>query len=136
MTTPQTQAIQTANTLIEAAQLSMQLYTLMNTVDQQWNDLPIANTISKFATVALNPDGSLGTPDTTPNTNNPIDISKYQMERAISSFQLSQIKTVMDSFVAMINGQAVSANAGTRAILAVAVGGGSVTAITPSSTTV
>jgi hypothetical protein len=77
-----------------------------------------------MSTVKVNADGSLGTADATPNANNPIDPAKYPgMTRAMSSTQITQMKTVLDGIVSYINGQALAANPGARAILNAAVGG-------------
>jgi len=123
MATPQTQAIEVTNGLILAAQQAMALYATLTALNQNWVDNAVPNTVAAFSTVALNGDGSLGAADSAPNTSHPIDTTKYPLERAISSFEISQIKSVLDGFVAYINGQAVTTQPGAHAILNVAVGG-------------
>lgn len=120
-TTPQTQAIQVANALIGAAQQLMSVYQQMVVLDAQWTDQGVAAIIAALATAAQNTDGSIGTPDGSPNVAHPI--TSTLLGRAISSNQIGQIKTIMDGIVNYVNGQAVLTQAGARAILNVAVGG-------------
>lgn len=123
-TTPQTQAIQVANQLIGAAQQVMSIYTLLSTLQGEWTDQGTANIVAALQTAALNTDGSLGAPDGAPNVNHPIDPRIYPViNRAISSNQVVQMKSILDGIVSYINGQALAAQPGARAILNVAVGG-------------
>jgi len=118
--TPQSQAISGAEVLINAAESLMVVYNLMAALDNQWNDIGMATTLAAMQTASLNADGSLSTTvDTTPNTAHPI----VALPRALSSTQLAQIKTIADAVVSLLNGNAVSAQGGARAILNAAVGG-------------
>jgi hypothetical protein len=122
--TPQAQAIAIANQLIAIAQQTMSLYDQMTTIDQQWTDQGAAVIIAALGTVAQNTDGSLGTPDVTPNIAHPIDPAKFPtLSRSLSSNQIGQIKTILDGVVTYVNGQAVTTQVGARAILNVATGG-------------
>jgi hypothetical protein len=119
--TPQTQAVQVANGLIGAAQQFMSIYAQLVTLQQQWTDNAVATTLSLMATAALNSDGSLGAADGSPNVAHPM--TNVGLSRAISSTQVTQIKTILDGFVTYINGSAVTTQASARPILNVAVGG-------------
>jgi len=120
-TTPQTQAAQVANGLIQAAQQLMQVYQQMVTLDAQWTDQNVATILAAMATAAQNADGSIGANDGTPNAAHPI--TSALLSRAVSSTQIAQLKTILDGVVAYVGGQAVTTQAVARAILNVAVGG-------------
>jgi len=122
--TPQSQAIEVANGLFSAAQQLMGVYNLMIKLDAEWTDDSVATFVAAFSTVATNADGSLGAADATPNVAHAIDPSKYPaMTRAMSSNSIAQIKTILDGIVTYVNGSAVTAQPGARAILNNAVGG-------------
>lgn len=118
--TPQTQAIQVANQLINLAQELISIYQAMVILDAAWSDQGVASTLAAMATATLNADGSIGAVDGSPNVNHPINPG---LTRAISSTQISQIKTIMDGIVNYVGGSAVTTQAGARAILNAAVGG-------------
>lgn len=121
--TPQSQAVQNANGLIIAAAQLMQLYNTLIMLNAEWTDDQVANILAEMQTVPLNADGSLSdAPDAMPDRDNPID-PKLGISRAISSAQIGQLKSTLDPIVAYINGNAVAANPGARAILNAAVGG-------------
>jgi hypothetical protein len=62
--------------------------------------------------------------DGAPNVAHPINPTLYPtMNRAISSNQIAQLKTILDGIVAYVGGSAVTTQAGARAILNIAVGG-------------
>lgn len=122
--TDQSQAIQIANNIIGASQQVMALFVQLTQVQQHWTDVNAGAVIGALATAAQNTDGSLGTPDPSPNSNNPIDTGVHPtMSRAVSSTEISQMKTILDGLVSYINGQAVTTQPGAHAILNVAVGG-------------
>lgn len=124
MTNPQTQAIQVANGLISASQQLMTLYQQMVVLDAQWTDQGVAAILAAMGTVAQGADGSLGTADGAANITHPLDPAKYpSLNRAISSNQIGQLKTILDGIVSYIGGSAVSTQASARPILNVAVGG-------------
>ena len=121
---PQSQAIVTANDIMALAQQVMNLYRTIVDLDAVWTDDQVANIIAKFGTAPVQPDGSLGTADATPNTSNPIIALNYPpLARDVSSLQLNQAKTILDGIVAYVDGQAVTANPGARAILNAVIGG-------------
>src|SRR6266436_1239595 len=121
---PQTQAIQTANTMFNLAAQLMSLYTQMVALDAAWLDQGSAAVLAAMGTVIQNADGSLGTADVTPNITHPLDPTKYpSIQRSLSSNQIASIKTILDNIVTYVNGGAVSATAGARGILNTAVGG-------------
>jgi hypothetical protein len=123
--TPQTQAIQVANSLIAVSQQLIQLYQTMVALDAAWTDQAVATTLAAMGTVALKADGTAGTVDGSPNAANPLDPTKYPaLAHLLSSTQIGQLKTILDNgIVNYIGGQAVSTQASARAILNAAVGG-------------
>jgi len=122
---PQTQAIQAANSLIAVSQQLIQLYQTMVALDAAWTDQAVATTLAAMGTVALNSDGTSGSADGSPNTAHPLDPTKYPaLSHLLSSTQIGQLKTILDNgIVNYVGGQAVSTQAGARAILNAAVGG-------------
>jgi hypothetical protein len=121
MATPQTQAIQVADQLIQLSQDLMAVYNQMVVLDAAWTDQAVATTLAAMQTSSLNADGSIGAVDGTPNVAHPISVGG--MTRSISSNQVAQLKTILDGVVAYINGTAVTTQASARPILNVAVGG-------------
>lgn len=122
--TPQTQAIQVANSLISISSQLISLYQQMVALDAAWTDQGVATTIAAMGTVALAADGTTGAADGAPNVAHPLDPTKYPtLTRALSSTQIGQLKTICDGLVSYVGGQAVSTQAGARAILNSAVGG-------------
>lgn len=116
--TPQQQTLNTINNLIAASQLIMSVYNTQSALDQYWTDNSVATTMAALGTVALNADGTTGAADGTPNEAHPLDPSKYtNLSRTLSPNQITQIKTILDAVVSLINGNAVSAQTGARAIL-------------------
>lgn len=125
MTAPITQqeAINTINNLVTAAQELVTFYNNQSALDLYWNDNGIANMIAAMQTIPLNTDGTLGsTPDSTPNAAHPLNINAYPgLTRTLSPTQITQIKTILDAVVSLLNGNAVTAQGGARAILDAAV---------------
>lgn len=122
--TPQSQAIQTANQLMAMSQQLLQIYQQMVVLDGVWTDDNVATTIAAMTTTTLNADGSPGAADGSPNSAHPISTTVYPtVSRAVSSTQLAQAKTIMDGIVNYVGGQAVSTQAGARAILNSVTGG-------------
>lgn len=122
--TSQSQAIQTANTIMSLSSQLLSIYQQMVIIDAAWTDDAVAATVAAMATTALNADGSAGTADGSPNVTHPIDLSKYAtLSRAVSSNQIGQAKTIMDGIVAYVGGQAVSTQGAARAILNAVTGG-------------
>lgn len=122
--TQQSQAIGVANQIITAANTLLSLYQQMVILDAAWSDDGVATVLANLATVALNADGSVGAADGTPNVAHPISPSLFPtLQRAISSNQIAQIKTILDGVVNYVGGQAVTTQAGARGILNAAVGG-------------
>lgn len=124
--TPQSATIQLANLLESEAQAIIGLYNSHKIVQAQWTDQGIANQLNALATAALNVDGSFGTADGTPNVAHPIDTRvavNSALGKSLSANQLTQIKTLMDAIVSLVDGNAVSAQTGAHSILNQAVGG-------------
>jgi len=124
MASKQSQALQEANGLINAAAQVMGLFTQLQQLQGVWTDTNTGATLESLATCALNADGSLGAPDAQPDPTHPIDTTKHpELTRSISATQIEQIKSTLDDIVAYINGADLNANPGARAILNMAVGG-------------
>jgi hypothetical protein len=122
--TPQTQAIQVANTLFGLAAQLMSIYTQMEALDAAWTDNALAAVIANMGTVVQNADGSIGAADGSPNVAHPLNPATYpSLQRCLSSNQIASIKTILDNVVTYVNGSAVSATASARAILNSSVGG-------------
>jgi len=122
--TPQSQAIQVANQIMSLSQQLLGIYQQMAVLDAAWTDDGVATTIAALGTTALNADGSPGAADGTPNAAHPINLTSYPtLSRAVSSNQIAQAKTIMDGIVNYVGGQAVSTQAGARAILNAVTGG-------------
>jgi len=122
--TQQSQALQTINTIFSAAQQLSNLNVLIQQIDASWTDDSVATVIAALQTCPLQADGSLGTPDGTPNAAHPINPASYPaLSRANSSNQIAQAKTVLDGIVAYMAGQAVTTQPGARAIINAVVGG-------------
>lgn len=122
--TQNSQAIQVANQLISLSQQLMGIYQQMVILDAAWTDDAVATIIAALGTTALNADGTPGTADGSPNAAHPINLATYPtLLRAVSSTQIAQAKSIMDGIVAYVGGQAVSTQAGARAILNAVTGG-------------
>jgi len=122
--TPQSQAIQVANQLMSLSQQLLGIYQQMVILDAAWSDDAVATIVAAMATTALNADGSPGTADGTPNVAHPINLVTYpSLQRAVSSTQIAQAKTIMDGIVNYVGGSAVTTQAGARAILNAVTGG-------------
>ena len=119
MTSPNTQALSVVNMLTNNAQAIMGVVNNMDLIDQLWVDQTTATYVSKMSTVTINADGTLGPQDQTPVSTNPI----VTLAHPLSSLQINQIKSILDAIVSLVNGNAVSAQGGARAILNAAVGG-------------
>ncbi len=118
------QAIKVANTIVSLSQQMMTNYQQIVALDAAWTDIGAATVIAAMATATLNADGSIGSVDATPNTAHPINALLYpQLSQAVSSTQLAQAKTILDALRSLIEGSAVSAQGGARAILTAMING-------------
>lgn len=122
--TQQSQAIANANILISLAGQLLSIYNTMVVLDGSWTDQSTATVLAALQTVALNADGSLGAPDASPNSAHPINAPSFPpLARALSSTQITQIKTILDGIVSYVGGTAVTTQPSARPILNAAVGG-------------
>lgn len=122
--TPNSQSLQVANQLLSLSQQLLGVYQQMVILDAAWTDDSVATILAALTTTALNADGTPGTADGAPNAAHPISLVAYPaLSRAVTSTQIAQAKTIMDGIVAYVNGQAVSTQAGARAILNAVTGG-------------
>ena len=124
MATNQSQSVQTSNTIISLAQSLNQLYQQIRVVNEQWGDNASANQVNAFPTCAQNVDGSLGAADSVPNVAHPIDTRVLTgLSRATSANSIASMLTVLNNIKTYVEGGAVAATPGVRAILNNATGG-------------
>jgi hypothetical protein len=125
MPTPNTQAIQIANTLVSNANSLMNIYNSQVVLDAAWSSDSTATYLAAMTTAPLISDGTQSvTADGSPNSAHPIMGSAYPLlQRPLTSVQIGQLKTILDSVVTLVNGSAVSAQTGALGILNFAVGG-------------
>lgn len=125
MATPQTQAIQIANTVISTAAQVQTLYQNIGNLIQQYNDIGASTYWAQFSTCATNSDGSLGSADGSPNTAHVMDTRVVTgINRAISANALSALVSVYESFKNSLDGTADwPQQGGVRQIIDEAVGG-------------
>lgn len=122
--TAQSQAIHVANSLLGIAAQIMNIYDQIGLLGEQWTDQNVAATLATFSTVGETADGGVGAPDPTPVGDHMIDLGIYPgLTRAVSSLEITQIKSTIDDIKAYIDGADLGANPGARAILNVATGG-------------
>lgn len=115
------QAIRIANNIVSISQQMMVLYQQIVALDAAWTDTGAATILAAMATTAVNADGSTGAADGAPNTAHPI--SNVALSQALSSTQFTQAKTILDAIRSLIEGNAVTAQGGARAILNVTING-------------
>jgi len=115
------QAIRIANNIVSISQQMMVLYQQIVALDAAWTDTGAATVLAAMATTAVNADGSPGAADGAPNTAHPI--SSVALSQALSSTQFTQAKTILDAIKSLIEGNAVTAQGGARAILNVTING-------------
>lgn len=124
--TQQSQAISNSNQILGLASRLMDLYNGCKQSINAWNDDGTLTVVQHLATAPQNADGSLGTADTTPNNADPIDTrvtANTALVRAISANNLASLVTQLGNFVSLVEGNAVSAQAGFRSLFNQAVGG-------------
>lgn len=123
--TEQTQSIGNSNQILGLAGRLMDLYNGCKQGINAWNDDGTLTVVQHLATAAQNADGSLGAADATPVNANPIDTrvtANATLVRAISANNLSSLVTQLGNFVSLVEGNAVSAQAGFRSLFNQATG--------------
>lgn len=122
---PQSQAIVVANDLLSISQNILDTYRQLKELAAIWTDDSVANVLAQLKTVAVNLDGSLATvEDVTSIQTNPISPTRYpDLSRPVSVLQLTQAKSILDGLINYVEGQAISAQPGARAILHNVTGG-------------
>jgi hypothetical protein len=124
MATQQGQTIANANTIIGLTQSLQALYLQIRAASEAWTDDATANQLNALPTAPYKTDGSLGTADTTPNTANPIDTRIITtLSRTVSANSVASMLTILQNVKTYVEGGAVAATPGVRAILNNAVGG-------------
>lgn len=122
--TPQTQAIDTANRLVSLSQQLLSIYQQMVVLDAAWTDDAVATTLAAMKTAIVNTDGSVGADDGAPNAAHAVSPASYpSLSRALTATQYGQLKTILDGIVSYVGGTAVSTQASARGILNFATGG-------------
>ena len=103
MQTPQTQAIALAN---DANALCQQLYAVVQSIQTLQSQLTLQGTPTvwiQFPTAALNPDGSLGTPDQSPVQTNPFNPALLPgINRAATYAQYESLAGLLNDFAEII----------------------------------
>lgn len=122
---PQSQAIACVNLILLSAQQMYALYQQIEQIDATWADDAVATTIANWQTVSVTIDGSLATTsDVAINPAHPFNPTLYPtLTRPVSANLITQVKTVLDNLVTYMNGQAVSAVPGARAVINEVIGG-------------
>lgn len=117
--TPQSQAIQVANTYFGLVQQLVTLYQQIKVAKQQWGDDGVANVVAALQTAPLSADGTLGVADGSPNVAHPVDTRIYTtLNRAISANQLNAVVSMLDNIPTFVDSvAAVPQMGGVRAIL-------------------
>jgi len=120
-TNKQSQAIANVARIVDAAQRLIQLALEIEALSNAYSDQGSATVLANMQTAPVKADGTVDTanPDATVVTTNPI----VALPRSLSSFQISQLLTTIQGWQNYVAGQALSANAGARAILNAASGG-------------
>jgi hypothetical protein len=122
--TPQTQAIQNANTVMSLAAQLLGLYAAINAANANWQDDNSLIVMNAMGTAKLNSDGTIGAADTTPVSGNPLDPVKYPtLSHAVSVSSITSALTQLNNVVNYINGQALAATPGVRTVLNAVSGG-------------
>jgi hypothetical protein len=118
--TPQSQAIGVVNQYLAAAQLLVNLNDLLTDLQEQWTDDQVANIIGAMQTAPLNADGSLGTPDGSPNSAH--YLTAAGLSRSVTPAFVSSLVTVLGTIPTLVGGSAVPAQGGMRQLLDEAIG--------------
>lgn len=122
--TKQSQAIQSANTLISNAAQLFELYQSIKANAQQFSDLNVGGLLNSLSTAALNADGSLGAADVSPNNANPLDTRLYGLSRSVSANQLNAMINTLNFIVTFVECTgSVAQQSGVRANLSAMSGG-------------
>lgn len=103
--TPQSQAVQTANTILGLAGTLMSLYTQINSAVQAFSDTGAANFWGNFPTAATNADGTIGLADSNPTAGHVIDTRIITgLSRSASSADLQAAVSTLQSIQTYLNG--------------------------------
>jgi hypothetical protein len=122
--TPQTQAIQNANTIVSLSQQLFNLSAAITQANQAWQNNGSGGILAAMGTVALNADGSLGTADVVPVISHPLNPATYPgLARALSSNQYASLLTIINNIPTYVGGTQVNATSGVPGTLSTAVGG-------------
>ena len=111
--TPETQAADVANRLINLASSLYGIQQQINAASAQWTNLGVAIKLQAFPTTALLASGALGTADVSPVQTNPIDTraaTGSDISRPISYGNIASLLTYLQGVSTAIGGGAVSAN--------------------------
>ena len=124
-TTPQNQAANFLNTLISLGASLDSIRTAIDAAANFANEAGGAGILSAFPTAPLSADGSLGTPDATPDTSHPIDTrtpAGELLSRAFTANDAVALLNALGGVANVIRGQALTANGQTPTLIAKCVG--------------
>ena len=120
-TTQETQAANTANTIINLTGSMLAIKQQIDAVSTQWTNLGVANMVNAFPTAPLLTTGGLGTADVSPNVAHPIDTRTTDgalINRAIAANDIASMLTYLQGLSTAIGGGAASANGAAPSLLA------------------
>jgi hypothetical protein len=114
--TPNSQAIELANALVDIAQRLVYA--------AQYIELTLGTTFEAMGTIGTNADGSLGEDDATPNPAHPISPRLYvEIGRLISANDIGSLMTLLQEVSKLLKGQPVAQQGQAPQLLAKLVGG-------------
>lgn len=93
-------------------------------LNAQFTNIVGGTLLNNLKTAPLDSDGRQNaTPDTNPTSAHPVAADVYGLPYALTVTQYTQLQTEMNRFLSLYQGNAVSADAATAAILSFVVGG-------------
>lgn len=120
----ETQVIELANDLNDFAAQFLAVIEAATELNARWNALNAQAVMNAMGTVATNADGTLGTADATPVTGHTINPATYPgFSRQTSAYNWGALLTLVQQFLNLNNGQAVTTQANAPTLLAEMTGG-------------
>lgn len=126
MSTPQTQSVGLINDLIGLVQTATTVAGQIDSLYTLWTNAQTGDVIRAFPTAAFMADGTLGSPDATPDSTHPMDtrngLPADGITRALSANDVVGIITSLLGVRDVIRGQPVAANGATVQLFAKCIG--------------
>jgi hypothetical protein len=121
---PASQIVQWQKQQASNAASLVQLMQQQVDLNAQFTNIVGGTLIGNLKTAPLNSDGTQNNiPDASPNSSHPISADTYGLPYALTVTQYTQLQTEMNRFLSLYQGNAVTADAATSAILSFVVGG-------------